>query len=171
MHNCNIMDISFQPDGQLNFYGSESFAKVNSGGENSFWGVKLDLEAGFDRPWGCGAQRQYAYYANQESLFNYHVTQLNGVDYLIANEVRTNVGKSCASMEDWNKQNANGDKTTPCYAVLSGGSEVGPRQRFTTDALGTTQYFRKVNHHTNEEEILSVTSDDGRYLVRLRSAK
>lgn len=171
MHNCDIMDISFQPDGKLNFYGAESFAKIGSGGENSFWGVKLDLEVGFDKPWGCGAQRQYAYYPGQESLFNYHVTQLKGTDYLLANEVRGNVGKPCTGMEDWNKQNANGDKTTPCYAVLSEGASIGPRQRFTTDALGTTQYFRKVNYHTNQEEILSVTSDDARYLVRLRSAK
>ncbi len=169
MHNCDIMDISFQPDGKLNFYGAESFAKIGSGGENSFWGVRLDLEAGFEAPWGCGAQRQYSYYSGQESLFNYHVTQLKGVDYLMANEVRTNVGKTCSSMEDWNKQNANGDKTTPCYAVLSEGDAIGPRQRFTTDGLGTTQYFRQVNYHTNEEEILSVTSDDAKYLVRLRS--
>ncbi|HOZ41483.1 MAG TPA: hypothetical protein PLL25_11800 [Flavobacteriales bacterium] len=171
MSNCNIMDISFQPDGKLNFYGSESFAKVGSGGENSFWGLRLDLETGFEKPWGCGAQRQYAFYPNQESLFNFHVTQLGGVDHLLANEVRSNVGKACANMEDWNKQNANGDKTTPCYAVLSGDAEIGPRQRLTTDALGTTQYFRRVNYAPNEEEIISVTSDSGRYLVRLRSAK
>lgn len=170
MKNCNIMDISFQPDGQLNFYGAESFAKIGSGGENSFWGVKLDLEQGFGLPWGCQAQRQYVYYPGQESLFNYHVSQIGGTDYLFANEMRTNVGKVCASMEEWNKQNTNGDKTTPCYAVLSDGNVIGPRQRFTTDGLGPTQYFRRVNHHTNEEEILSVTTDEGRYLVRLRSA-
>ena len=171
MSNSNLTDISFQPDGTLHFYGAESFAKVGSGGENSFWGLKLDLDAGFGKPWHCSAQRQYAIYPGQESLFNYAVFHLGGHDFLMANELRTNIGKPCSAMEDWSKAGANGDKTVPAYACLSDNGAIGPRQRLSSDALGSTQYYRKLLVKRGEEYIISITSDQGRYLARLRAAQ
>jgi len=171
MKNSNLTNISFQPDGTLNFYGAESFAKVGSGGENSFWGLKLDLDAGFGKPWNCEAQRQYVIYPGQESLFNYAVFHLGGNDFLMANELRTNIGKPCSAMENWTKAGANGDKTVPAYACLSDNGAVGPRQRLGSDALGSTQYYRVLLEKRGVEYIIVITSDEGRYLARLRAVK
>ena len=167
MTSVRFLDLSFLPDGDLCIYGDESLSKVGPSGEKSFWGLTLNIDEGFGSLWNCAMERKYSFSGAQANPFNTQVIELNGLHYLVANEIRENIGKTCGSLQDWKGVDASGDESVPAFVCMNDNGAFGPRTKLTPSDLGRDQYVSLLYASRGKEYLFRLFTDDGNYFVRL----
>ncbi len=172
MQYCTSLDAAYQQDGSLVLYGLQ-FRGVVAVGEDGFWAVKLDPASGFGKPWSCEAERKYSVDANWETPFLTEVIHLTSGDYLIANEIKENLGKPCERLTSWKSVGPHNGKTVPAYIRMDNDGSFLTHEAILDKDYGKEQFVKLLRSCSTpgEEYILLLTCDDRSRFVRMRNPR
>ncbi|MBP6312803.1 MAG: hypothetical protein KA408_11075 [Flavobacteriales bacterium] len=173
MRYCKSGTASFQKDGTLNVYGYKTYLGTGKAGQDGVWKLNFDLVSGFGPLVGCEMERHFftATVGDDFSSFFLHYLMLDGKDYIIANEIRDNIGKPCSSLVGWKAVKPLDNKTEPAYFAMNDGDEFGTRTALLPRSFGSAQSVHEVIELRGEEYIMRLEADSKEYWVRVRSLK